>query len=215
MKLIEAIKKYRGKCAQIPNCGRNDLPELFKDLGFERGVEIGVYKAEYSEVLAKSGLEVFFIDPWKLYDDYDNSRGQKRLDQQFEHSQRVLAPYPNAKIIRKSSADSVEDFADESLDFVYIDGNHWFQYISEDICKWTKKLKPGGILCGHDYIFTFSRSKAGGCHVHYVVDAYTKAMDIKDWWVLGRKDYVEGETRDKWRSWMWFRPSPWTNDIRN
>jgi hypothetical protein len=215
MKLIELIKQYRGRCAQIPNCGRNDLPELFKDLGFKRGVEIGVYKAEYTEVLAKSGLEIYGVDPWKLYDDYDNSRGQRRLDDQYAHSQRVLAPYPNVKLIRKTSAEAVEDFEDESLDFVYIDGNHWFQYVSEDICKWTKKIKPGGIICGHDYIYTFSKSKAGSCHVHYVVDAYTAAMNIKDWWVLGRKDYVDGEIRDKWRSWMWFRPEPWTNDIRN
>ena len=205
----------KGRPAQIPDCSRNDLPNFFKELGFKVGVEIGVYKGEYTEILSKSGLQIYAVDPWKVYDDYGNPKGQKRMDAQYEHTKRVLAPYPNCKIIRKTSMEAVKEFENESLDFVYIDGNHWFQYVTEDICEWSKKVKVGGIICGHDYIYTRPLSATGGCHVHYVVDAYTAALGIKNWYVLGRKEYVEGEKRDRWRSWMWFREPNQFNIIEN
>lgn len=48
--------------------------------------------------------------------------------------------------------DVVKQFKDESLDFVYIDGNHSFQHVVNDLCEWEKKVKVGGIVAGHDYI---------------------------------------------------------------
>lgn len=102
--------------------------------------------------------------------------------------------------------EAVKDFTDNSLDFVYIDGNHQLQYVIEDITQWSKKLKVGGIISGHDYIYTNPRTAAGICHVIYGVNAYTKAYNIKDWYLLGRKENIDGEKRDKWRSWMWVKP---------
>lgn len=209
MKLSEGVKTLRGRPAIIPDCSRDDLPEFFKELGFKRGVEIGTYFGEYNEVIAKSGLEIYGIDPWRIYKDYSNPRGQKRLDFQYESTKEKLSKYPNAHLIRKTSMEALEDFEDESLDFVYIDGNHHFKYVAEDIVEWTRKLKKGGIMSGHDYIYTKSQSVCGGCDVHFVVDAYVKAAQIRNFWVLGRKEYVEGEKRDKWRSWMWFKEKNW------
>jgi len=42
-------------------------------------------------------------------------------------------------------------------------------------------------------------------HVKYVLDAYVKAMGINDLYILGRKEKVEGERKDIWRSWMFFK----------
>jgi len=56
-KISEGLK-LKGKWVEIPDCSRDDLPEFFKELGFEVGVEIGTYKGEYAEVLAKSGLRI-------------------------------------------------------------------------------------------------------------------------------------------------------------
>lgn len=201
MKLIDGIQ-LKGKPAEIPDCSRNDLPEFFKEMGFKVGVEIGVYKAEYSEVIAQSGLELYSIDPWRLYKDYGNSRGQKRLDEQYRQAQERLAPYPNAHIIRKTSMEALDDFKDGSLDFVYIDGNHQFAYVAEDIYHWAIKVKQGGVISGHDYAYYKSNSICGGCHAHEIVDAYVKAYSIQNFWVLGRHHAPEGEVRDRWRSWM-------------
>ncbi len=53
--------------------------------------------------------------------------------------------------------DALEDFEDNSLDFVYIDGDHNFKHISEDIYEWTKKVRSGGIVSGHDYLILFQK----------------------------------------------------------
>ena len=47
--------------------------------------------------------------------------------------------------------EALKDFNDNSLDFVFIDGNHTFEYVVEDIAQWSKKVKVGGIVSGHDY----------------------------------------------------------------
>jgi hypothetical protein len=101
--------------------------------------------------------------------------------------------------------EAAEMFRDESLDFVYIDGNHQFKYVAEDLATWSSKLKKGGILAGHDYIYTNPRTQAGICHVIYVVDAFTKAYKIGNWYLLGEKHAKEGEKRDKFRSFMWMK----------
>ena len=207
--LHEGIK-MQGKPAEIPDCSRDDLPHFFKELGFKVGAEIGVYKADFTSKFAEADLKMFGVDPWTAHEDYENdpvhAQFQDRQDFLFGHAKRRVAPYENVSLIRKTSMDAVKDFKNESLDFVYIDGHHGFKYATEDIWEWTKKVRKGGIISGHDY---GTNQKAPNdpyvLHVQYVVDAYTAALGIKNWYVLGRKEKVEGEKRDTWRSWMWFK----------
>lgn len=195
----------RGKPAEIPNVGRDDLPAFFKEMGYKRGVEIGVYKGEFSEVIAKSGLELYSIDPWSIYKDYGNPRGLARMDEQFRMAYERLRPYPNAHVIRASSMEALKYFEDGSLDFVYIDGNHQFSYVADDLYHWAIKIKQGGTIAGHDYARYKSNSICGGCHAKEVVDAYVYAYNIPNFWVLGRHKAPEGEKRDQWRSWMFIK----------
>jgi Methyltransferase domain len=204
MKLIDALKE-KGRPFEIPDCSRDDLPAFFVEMGYKTGAEVGVYKGEFSKKLCEAGLTLFAIDPWKIYKDYNNPRGQSRLDAQYEHTKRLLSPYPKCTIIRKTSMEAVEDFEDESLDFVYIDANHEFRYIAEDISEWTKKVKKGGVVAGHDYFFVKSGTGAQIWHVAYVVRAFVGAFDISNYYLLGSKDTKEGEKRDKWRSWMFVK----------
>ncbi len=205
MKLIDAIKQ-KGRPFEIPDCSRDDLPTFFVEMGYKVGAEIGVYKGEFSEKIGKSGLTLYSIDPWRIYKDFSNPRGQKRLDFQYEHTKRVLAPYPNVTIIRKTSMEAVEDFKDDSLDFVYIDANHEFRYIAEDLVEWTKKVRPGGIVSGHDYFYTKTITGEVNWHVAYVLKAYIGAYGIPNWYLIGSKETRPGEKRDKWRSWMFVKP---------
>lgn len=203
MRILEGIRTLSGKPAEIPDCSRDDLPELFNDLGFKRGVEIGVYKGEFSEVIAKTFKgDLYSIDPWSLYKDYGNSRGLKRMDEQFKATYDRLRPYKNAHVIRSTSMEALNYFEDGSLDFVYIDGNHQFAYVAEDLYHWAIKLRKGGILCGHDYARYKSNSICGGCHAKEIVDAYTYAYTIPKYFVLGRYKAPEGEKRDQFRSWL-------------
>lgn len=97
--------------------------------------------------------------------------------------------------------EAVKDFDDESVDFVYIDGNHEFKYVAEDICEWSKKVKKGGVISGHDYTYSVPYHTYA-CHVKHVVLAYTAAYYIRRWYVLGLRN---DPGRDKWRSWMFFK----------
>ena len=101
--------------------------------------------------------------------------------------------------VQKFSMDAVKDFEDNSLDFVYIDANHDFRHVTEDVEEWNKKVKPGGILYGHDYATSKGNARM---HVKYVLDAYTRSWDIRPWFVLGNEATNEGLIRDKPRSWM-------------
>lgn len=205
MKLLDALQE-KGKPFEIPDCDRDELPQFFLDMGFKVGAEIGTAKGVYAEVLCKSGLKLYAIDPWKDYPDYHSHKvtdWQAELDRQYEKTKQVLAPY-DCTIIRKSSMEALADFEDESLDFVYIDANHEFKYVVEDIYEWSKKVKKGGIISGHDYLFTMPR-ESDEIHVKYVLPAYTKAYKIDNWYILGRKDKIPGEKRDGFRSWMWVK----------
>ena len=224
MKITEAIKNHRGQPFEIPDCGRNDLPKAFKEMGFKVGAEIGTYKGEYTEEFLKEGLKMYAVDPWKAYGNYNdrNYPGgfQKRQDFLYEHTKRVFEPYGDlAVIVRKTSMDAVKDFEDESLDFVYIDGHHGFRYVAEDLYEWPLKVKKGGIIAGHDYALNKKGARDPNVlHVKYVLHAYVKAFGITNWYVLGRKNPpgervrpgviahngIE-EKRDKWRSWMWVK----------
>jgi len=42
-------------------------------------------------------------------------------------------------------------FADKSIDFVFIDANHEYEYVSRDMRAWIPKIKTDGYIGGHDY----------------------------------------------------------------
>lgn len=191
MRITEYLK-LEGCPVEIPDCDRNDLPKLFTELGFKVGVEIGVYKGHYSEVLCQAGLKLYAIDPWLVYKDYAWLRSdQDEMERMYQRAKKRLAFY-NCTIIRMTSMEAVKLFDDGSLDFVYIDGNHGFKSVTEDIYEWSKKVKIGGIISGHDYYNDEKRKFHSD--VKYVLDNYTKAAHIKNWFVL---------KKDKDTSWFW------------
>lgn len=202
-KIMDGLK-LQGQPAEIPDCIRTDLPQFFVEMGFKAGVEIGVYKAGYTEYFCKAGLKIYAVDPWLIYPHYYAVGGQNRQELIYEGAKKTLAPY-DCTIIRKTSMDALVDIPDESLDFVYIDGNHDFRYVAEDIYEWSKKVRGGGVVSGHDYFFA-SEANGRTSGVPYVVSAYTQAYGIKNWYVLGRAHRKHrGERKDMWRSWMWIK----------
>jgi hypothetical protein len=205
MRIIDGLT-LEGRPAEIPDCTRDDLPQFFIDMGYKIGVEIGTYRGEYTELFAKVGLEIYAVDPWMGY--IGAGRGQRYQENQdinYNMARGRLGPYPNARLIRKTSMDALNNFADESLDFAYIDGDHSFPYVAQDIYEWTKKVRTSGVVCGHDYFNTPPHANNVLCHVKAAVDAYTKLYRMNKWYVLGRFRPVTGERCDKYLSWMWVK----------
>lgn len=55
----------------------------------------------------------------------------------------------NCSIIRATSREAAREFDDNFFDFVFIDGDHSYEGVKEDIHLWLPKTKK--LLCGHDY----------------------------------------------------------------
>lgn len=210
MEIIEGVK-HKGRPFEIPDASRYDLPEFFKQMGYKVGAEIGVYKGEFTEHFCKAGLKIYGVDPWLVYEDYKNPRGQGRLNFQYDHAARFLKKYIDlgtCSLIRKTSMEALDDFEDESLDFVYIDANHLLKYVVEDIVGWSKKVRKGGVISGHDYFRTKGTRRHNIIHCYYAVNAYVYAYNIQNFYVIGGLKHKEGEKRDRWRSWMFFKDYP-------
>lgn len=170
---------------------RDALPQLLKDKGFTIGAEVGVYKAEFTEKFCKLGMKMYAIDPWHSYNGAGRiAKDNTRHEFLYSHAKRTLKPYNNCSIIRRASMDAVRDFRDGSLDFVYIDGDHSFKHVAEDIYEWTWKVKKGGIVAGHDYKANVGGIEKNINQVGPVIDAYVKAFGIKDLQIIGDKDHA-------------------------
>jgi len=207
------LKKYEIDLAQrrrmpidIPGyASRRELARLFGELGLKVGVEIGVESGAYSEIICAEnpGVKHFAIDPWKTYRGYRDHVDQKKIDGFYETTKARLAPY-GATLVKKFSLDAVKDFADGSLDYVYVDGNHNFQNCTNDIVEWSKKLRYGGILAGHDFVV---HRQPTHMHVVEVVMGYTSAYGISPWFVIGGHSNRDAPGRtdmgDQSRSFFW------------
>lgn len=187
----------------IPDFGRNQLAVLFKELDFKRGVEIGVASGWYSKILCRANrdAEIYGVDPYEPQEGYIDYKLRATFAKLEAKAHARLDEYPNYHFLRKTSAEALDDFEDGSLDFVYLDGDHCFEAVTFDMAKWSKKLRKGGILAGHDY----AKHKKQGVKIHVVqaVRGYTDAYKIHPWFILGNESNDEGLVRDKIRSWMW------------
>jgi hypothetical protein len=157
---------------------RIDLAKHFNELGFKKGAEIGVADGRYAEILCQEipGLTLFGIDPWMPYK--GNWRSEEYQAGAYKKAKERLDKY-DVRLIHHTSIGAYIDefgedyFEDDSLDFVFIDGCHTFDNVMLDIILWSRKVKKGGIVSGHDYY----HHKAGG--VIPAVDTYIKAHNIK------------------------------------
>lgn len=205
---FEEGTKNSGYPFYIPDCPRSGLPQFFKSLGFEIGAEIGVYKGKFCEKFCLHGIKMYAIDDWSSHDGEDPQR-QEYL---YNYSKKVLERAGSATVIRKTSMEAVKDFKPNNLDFVYIDADHSFRGIAQDLYEWYKRVKPGGIVSGHDYSYTGEDARAQrqyyrSCQVGFVVNAFVQAFGIENFYIFGRSKPIELESKnDRYLSWMFFKP---------
>lgn len=111
---------------------------------------MGVCRGEFSNLLLQGwpGF-LFLVDPWENLPDYAEFYDQ--LDN-FEAMLETVKPYSDrCEVFRMTSRMASERFADGTLDFVYLDANHAYKAVQEDLEAWWPKIKSGGILAGDDY----------------------------------------------------------------
>ena len=127
------------------------------------GAEIGVHLGDFSSFIMDIAKpkKMYLIDPWKIFDsdDYSASWYGKRVDQKTmdERHDHVCSRFKSqihkgiVKVIRDESRGALESIPDDSLDFVYIDGDHTYEGVKSDLEISLKKIKSGGIITGDDY----------------------------------------------------------------
>jgi len=121
------------------------LAELVEYIGHgDKMAELGSYVGESAELFAKRFNEVNAIDSFEAKD-INNIEYESYFDKR-------VSKYTNIKKIKGYSNKIHNLFEDESLDFVYIDANHEYKWVSSDIVLWFPKVKKGGWIGGHDYV---------------------------------------------------------------
>ncbi len=141
-----------------PLATRQEIPLLLNSRKlFGAGVEVGVQRGDYSKCILETwrGHKLYLVDLWRPMDDsldpanVSLSQNRDNLAATFD----AIAPFdPRAVIIREDSVGAARLFMDASLDFVYIDAGHTHHDASIDIHTWATKVRPGGLLMGHDYM---------------------------------------------------------------
>lgn len=120
------------------------------------GVEVGTFKGSFSkQIIQNWNGTLYMVDVWRgLKDGYiDSSNHLLQSENVYEEAMKNIEGYEDrAVMIRASSEISAKIFNDHSLDFVYIDANHAYDYVVQDIKLWFPKVKIGGYILGHDYI---------------------------------------------------------------
>jgi Methyltransferase domain len=149
---------YRSRITRVPS--RNEIPALLNARRLHgEGAEIGVKTGKYSDQLLGEwrGSKLISIDPWRSadpdeYEDRSNV-SQDEFERYYQETRDRLAPYGSrSEIWRLMSVEAAARVPDRSLDFVYIDARHDYESVLEDLDAWYPKVKPGGILAGHDYV---------------------------------------------------------------
>jgi len=183
---------------EIRNVNRTIMAQTLCELGFTVGAEVGVAQGRHAELLCREnpGLKLYAVDIWEPYAGYDEYTD--RIGKYYEEAQARLAPY-NCQLVKKFSKEAARDFEDCSLDFVYIDAAHDFENVAIDMCEWARKVRPGGIVFGHDYKRWSNRAKYI-IQVKDVVQAFVYSYNIRPLFVLTNaiRDPMFGQDAPGW-----------------
>lgn len=144
----------------LNNAGRRNslmgLYDLVRDQVTEETtiVEIGCHRGVSTELFAMFCKKIYTIDPWDQQWDggpsHPNTNFSALPDEAEKEARKRLSKYSNVEIIKDYSKNVYNKFGDESLDMIYIDGEHTEVAVREDVTNWVPKIKKGGVISGHD-----------------------------------------------------------------
>ena len=133
---------------------RNYFPHFFSKGGLRSGVEVGVAEGRFSELFLKENVGLTDAWSWTMVDPVTSPPLLERMNAGGSWEKAgYLKPNVQLQFHKKSSLDPslLSSLADDHYDFVYLDGLHSHENVEEEMPLYWKKVKPGGILAGHDY----------------------------------------------------------------
>jgi len=195
------LNDVRESPIKISKFGRIELYKMFNEMKFKVGCEVGVMEGANAKEMFKAipDLKLHLVDPWIDYVGQRKKRGNGLLSKALKRTKKRVEGY-NAELMQMFSDQAARIIPNESLDFVYIDANHQFDYTIMDIVLWLPKIKIGGIISGHDYY----QNPRRGMEVKNAVNAYIKQHKIHPLYLTDnlKKPYHKGDNKS---SWFWVK----------
>lgn len=146
--------------------GMFDYEDLYRDMvnhfhSPARFVEIGVYMGRSAMFMAveifnsRKHIKFDVVDSWEFTDDIyeDHLFPNKNKAFKIFLNNSLKLPKGILNYHKMTSEEASKKFLPESLDFVFIDGSHAYEFVKLDLACWYPKVKPGGIIAGHDKTF--------------------------------------------------------------
>jgi hypothetical protein len=137
---------------------------IINEYKYKTVAEVGIgYGTHAKQVLKNTSIEkIYLIDPMKYYpnDRFANDImntipivPNNQFNELYDHINTYLSD-DKEKVVwfrKESTSVTMVEIPDQSLDCVFIDGNHEYQYVLDDLYFWSKKVRPGGQILGDDY----------------------------------------------------------------
>lgn len=149
--------------------------------------EIGVAHGDFSaEILARAmPSRLHLIDPWLADPDPAYATDRANADQaemDRRHAgvvARLAGPITAGQVLlhRATSLAVAAALPEGSLDWVYIDGLHSREAVAADLAAWRGKLKPGGLILGHDFA-NHHKATAQGFGVVEAVTEFLRRQEL-------------------------------------
>lgn len=135
---------------------RIDIPLWLASRGmFGNAVEIGVCQGAFAHGVLKiwKCSQYVMVDPWRSQDKtiYKEKHDNVDFEQAYKACLELTKSFSNAVTMRMLSERAAAKFPNDHFDWVYIDGNHCYEAVMQDLNCWWPKLKAGGVFSGHDF----------------------------------------------------------------
>jgi hypothetical protein len=144
------------------------LLDWIKTNNWKYGVEIGVWKGDTFKHLLDNTSDLYLVGV-DSYEAQPNNPGPEKWtkgenghpwnhQKYYKDMNEYCKSNKRGTILKKYSLDAAKMVDDESLDFVFIDGDHSYEAVKADIDAWLPKVKPKGYIIGHDIHFDTVKS---------------------------------------------------------
>lgn len=129
---------------------------------YARGVEVGVFRGVLSQYLLRKGVDrLFMVDTWAPAEEQpehyretkDYCAGLSAAEcASNEALARAVAARSGGKavVLKLPSVEAARQINDGSMDFVFLDADHSYEGVRDDIAAWLPKVRKGGWIGGHD-----------------------------------------------------------------
>lgn len=153
------------------------------------GAEIGVYRGDFSVILLDMWQvqRLYLIDPYEYFGE-EQKLSQNDLDRAKAKSARRTRKYGYKARWLRFESHWAAPLVQEPLDFCYIDGDHDYAAVKQDIADYWPKLKKGGILGGHDFHYTWP-GVIRAVTEFTVNNRLQLHVESPDWWVYKPDDF--------------------------